>query len=106
MIRILQRFVLWRKNRCLGLGSGRGSNRLGLSGGEDLLRVKGILNVTEFDTPVIIHGVQHVFHPPVRLDVWPDDDHTTRIVFITKNIPKAGLEKSLASFCQAAGKNS
>lgn len=74
--------------------------------GEDLLRVKGILNVTEFDTPMIIHGVQHVFHPPVRLDVWPDDDHTTRIVFITKNIPKAGLEKSLASFCQAAGKNS
>jgi G3E family GTPase len=74
--------------------------------GEDLLRVKGILNVTEFDTPVIIHGVQHVFHPPVRLDAWPDDDHTTRIVFITKNIPKAGLEKSLARFCQAAGNNS
>jgi G3E family GTPase len=74
--------------------------------GEDLLRVKGILNVAEFDTPVIIHGVQHVFHPPIRLDIWPDDDHTTRIVFITKNIPKAGLEKSLASFCQAAGKNS
>ncbi|MDB3953170.1 GTP-binding protein [Alphaproteobacteria bacterium] len=74
--------------------------------GEDLLRVKGILNVAEFETPVIIHGVQHVFHPPIRLDVWPDDDHTTRIVFITKNIPKAGLEKSLESFCQAAGKNS
>ena len=74
--------------------------------GEDLLRVKGILNITEFDTPVIIHGVQHVFHPPVRLEAWPDSDHTTRIVFITKNIPKGGLENSLASFCKAAGRKS
>lgn len=70
--------------------------------GEDLLRVKGIVNVAEYDTPVILHGVQHVFHPPVRLEAWPDEDHSTRIVFITRNIPRAGLEKSLATFCQAA----
>jgi G3E family GTPase len=72
--------------------------------GDDLLRIKGILNVAEFDTPVVIHGVQHVFHPPVRLDAWPDGDHTTRIVFITRNIAKSGLEKSLATFCKASEK--
>ncbi|MDA0656326.1 MAG: GTP-binding protein [Proteobacteria bacterium] len=72
--------------------------------GDDLLRIKGILNVAEFDTPVVIHGVQHVFHPPVRLDAWPDVDRTSRIVFITRNIAKGGLEKSLATFCKASVK--
>ena len=32
--------------------------------GEHVLRVKGILNVEGQSSPVIIHGVQHVFHPP------------------------------------------
>jgi G3E family GTPase len=72
--------------------------------GEDLLRVKGIVNVAEFDTPVVIHGVQHVFHPPVRLEAWPDNDHRTRIVFITRKIPKGGLEAALLRFCEAAEK--
>ena len=36
--------------------------------GEDLLRVKGIINVAGMDRPMVIHGVQHVFHPPEVLD--------------------------------------
>ena len=70
--------------------------------GEDLLRIKGFVNVAEFDTPVVIHGVQHVFPPPVRLESWPDEDRSTRIVFIVRNIAKEGLERSLSTFCQAA----
>ena len=54
--------------------------------GPDLLRVKGIVNVAGRAGPVVIHGVQHVFHPPVELARWPDDDRRTRIVFITRNI--------------------
>jgi G3E family GTPase len=34
------------------------------------------------DQPVVIHGVQHVFHPPTSLPAWPDDDRRTRLVFI------------------------
>ncbi len=55
--------------------------------GPCLLRVKGIVALADdLARPVVIHGVQHVFHPPVRLDAWPDSDHSTRIVFILKDM--------------------
>lgn len=64
--------------------------------GADLLRVKGILNLAEApERPMVIHGVQHLFHPPVRLDAWPSDDHDTRIVFITRDIERAEIERLL-----------
>ncbi|MBR0828206.1 GTP-binding protein [Bradyrhizobium manausense] len=56
--------------------------------GEDLLRVKGILNLRDEATPVAIHGVHHVFHPPVALAKWPDADRRSRIVFITRGIAR------------------
>jgi len=52
--------------------------------GPDLLRVKGIVNVD--GRPVVVQGVQHIFHPPVALDRWPSADTGTRLVFITRNI--------------------
>jgi G3E family GTPase len=60
--------------------------------GPDMLRVKGIMNID--GKPVVIQGVQHIFHPPVTLDTWPTDDHESRMVFITKNM-EAELIKSL-----------
>ena len=63
------------------------------SKGADLLRVKAILNILEKpETPVVIHGVQHIFHDPVWLDSWPDMDRRSKIVFITRDIPKATVE--------------
>ncbi len=52
--------------------------------GPDLLRVKGIVNVE--GRPVVVQGVQHLFHPPIELDRWPSDDTDTRLVFITRHI--------------------
>lgn len=67
--------------------------------GDDLLRVKGLVGVSEHpDRPIVVHGVQHVFHPPVVLDRWPSDDRRTRIVFITRNIEKATIEDTLRVF--------
>ncbi len=67
--------------------------------GADLLRMKGIVQIAEEpDRPVVIHGVQHVFHPPVRLDAWPGGDRRTRIVFITRDIPKTQIEGLLKAF--------
>jgi G3E family GTPase len=63
--------------------------------GRDLLRMKGLVNVSGLPGPVVVHGVQHVIHPPVRLPAWPDADQRTRIVFITQNIPQAALQNSL-----------
>lgn len=56
--------------------------------GEDLLRVKGILNLRDEPAPIVIHGVHHVFHPPVALGGWPDSDRRSRIVFITRGIAR------------------
>jgi G3E family GTPase len=77
--------------------------RLRRGAGPDLLRVKGILNLIGQDAPVAIHGVHHVFHPPVVLDDWPDDDRRSRIVFITRGIARADLEASFAQHVVAPG---
>lgn len=75
--------------------------------GADLLRVKGIVCLAEEpDRPVVIHGVQHVFHPPVRLEKWPDDDRRTRIVFITRDIPRRHLEELLRAFTETRTRES
>ncbi|MES2189493.1 MAG: GTP-binding protein [Pseudomonadota bacterium] len=67
--------------------------------GDDLLRVKGIVNVIEHPgRPVVIHGVQHVFHPPVFLDQWPGSDHRTRLVFITRDIDREDIDATLQVF--------
>jgi G3E family GTPase len=68
--------------------------RLRRSRGENLLRVKGILNLAGEAAPVAIHGVHHVFHPPVLLNSWVDDDRRSRIVFITRGLARAEVEES------------
>ena len=53
--------------------------------GAKLLRLKGLVDVVESPgRPAMIHGVQHVFHPPAFLDAWPDEDRGTRIVVIAQ----------------------
>ena len=66
--------------------------------GPDLLRVKGILNVAELKGPIVIHGVQHIFHPPVMLKAWPGKDRRSRIVFITRGLDEAMLRDTLDLF--------
>jgi G3E family GTPase len=67
--------------------------------GDDVLRVKGILQVQGSGAPVFLNAVQHVVHPPQHLDRWPTDDHRSRIVFITRGIDHARLRRSLEAFC-------
>ena len=67
--------------------------------GEALLRFKGLIPIAErLDTPIVVHGVQHVFHPPRELAVWPSADRHTRLVFITRGIPCALIENTLSKF--------
>ena len=70
--------------------------------GERVLRVKGILDVAGGTTPVVVHGVQHVIHPPAHMEAWPDDDRRTRIVFITQGLSRERIEASLATFNRLA----
>jgi G3E family GTPase len=70
--------------------------------GDRLLRLKGIVQLAEMpDTPVVVHGVQHVFHPPARLERWPDDDRRTRLVFITRDLPERTVAELFAAFIGA-----
>ncbi len=70
--------------------------------GENLLRVKGIVNARDMERPLAVHGVQHVFHPPAPLPAWPDADHRTRIVFITRDLARAAIEELLAGILAEA----
>ena len=54
--------------------------------------MKGILNLRDEAAPVVIHGVHHVFHPPVALSAWPDADRRSRIVFITRGIAREEVD--------------
>jgi G3E family GTPase len=65
--------------------------RLRETHGEGLLRVKGILDLDGQTGPVVIHGVRHVFHSPVRLDAWPDSDRRSRLVLITRGLDREAL---------------
>jgi G3E family GTPase len=69
--------------------------------GPDLLRVKGIVNVE--GQPVIVQGVQHIFHPPVTLDRWPSEDRRSRLVFITRNIEAQTIRNLMEAVAQVAG---
>jgi G3E family GTPase len=71
--------------------------------GPNLLRLKGIVKIAEDpERPVVIHGVQHVFHPPTQLDAWPDEDHRTRMVFIVRDIAPKTISGLLDAFLGAA----
>jgi G3E family GTPase len=65
--------------------------------GEDVLRVKGLLDVGEAG-PVVLNGVQHIIHPPEHLGEWPDEDRRSRIIFITRRVHPKELLDSLLAF--------
>ena len=63
--------------------------------GPDLLRMKAILHIQGFPGPMVIHGVQHLFHPAAFLTQWPNADRQSKLVFITRNIPRELLAQSV-----------
>lgn len=63
--------------------------------GNDILRLKALLNIQGRNGPVVVQGVQHLLHPPSELATWPDGDRRSRIVVIGRDLPAAGLRASL-----------
>ena len=70
--------------------------------GPDLLRIKGLLNLAGSRGPVVFQAVQHLIHPPVELAAWPDKDHGSRVVFITRGVSERQVE-DLFKACRALG---
>lgn len=75
--------------------------------GEKLLRVKGLVQLVERpDEPLVVHGAQHVFHPPQRLARWPSADRRSRLVFIVHGIERAEIERTFRKFAHPSKESS
>ena len=90
-------FVIEHDKPIEWLGFARAMETLIALRGADLLRVKGILDVAGCRGPVVVQYVQHLAHPPVELETWPDKNHNSRIVFITRNIPQQSIRDLFAA---------
>ena len=68
--------------------------------GAQLLRMKGIVAVSDDpERPVVLHGVQTLFHPPVRLPAWPKGgDRRTRLVLITRDMSESFVRDLFDAF--------
>lgn len=67
--------------------------------GDKILRMKGIVQLADDpERPVVFHVVQHLMHPPARLEAWPDSDRRSRIVCITKDLPPQTVRKMFDAF--------
>lgn len=77
--------------------------RLILTYGGALLRMKGILHLQAQDRPVAIHGVGHLLHPPMPLAAWPDGDpRNSRLMFITRDLPRGAVEAGMPVLVKAS----
>lgn len=65
--------------------------------GESILRVKGILNLEGHDRPQVLHIVQHVVYPLLKLESWPTEDRSSALIFIVHDLDPGHIYKVLAS---------
>ena len=68
--------------------------------GEKLLRMKAVVALSDDpDRPLVLHGVQTIFHPPQRLNAWPaGSDRRTRMVLITQGLSEEFVSDVFAAF--------
>ena len=67
--------------------------------GDKILRIKGIVQLEdEPERPVVLHVVQHLMHPPARLEGWPDEDRRSRLVCVTKDLPPEMVRRMFDAF--------
>ncbi|UPY35296.1 GTP-binding protein [Sediminicoccus sp. KRV36] len=76
---------------------------MAMTQGSHMLRMKAVLNLQGQRGPVVMHGVQHSFHPPRMLESWPaGDDRSSRLVFILRDLDPRVVEDGLRAFLDAA----
>ncbi|ADB50461.1 CobW family GTP-binding protein [Conexibacter woesei] len=74
--------------------------------GNDILRVKGLLDVGGAG-PLVLNGVRHVVHGPQHLPEWPvGHDRASQLVFITRRVARDEIEASLRAFLRRYGRAS
>jgi G3E family GTPase len=77
--------------------------RLAAERGEDLLRLKGLVEFADRPgTPMLINAVQHTLYLPEILPEWPDEDRRSRMVVITSDMRR---EELLEHFAEAGAES-
>ena len=89
----IRAFCLYHEEPVSTAGLTMWLSMLGTLRGANLLRVKGLLNVE--GRPVAVHAVQTLIHEPLMLDDWPDEERRSRLVFITRDMARSEVEKTL-----------
>ena len=73
--------------------------------GPNLLRMKGIVKLADDPSrPLVLHAVQALMSEPVRLQAWPEGARQeTRLVVITRNMPKGFVAELFSAFAGEPG---
>lgn len=72
--------------------------------GPKLLRLKGVVAMADDpERPMLIHAVQSVADPPVRLERWPSRDRRTRLVVIAQGEVRQTIEGFWTALTNASG---
>jgi G3E family GTPase len=67
--------------------------------GDKILRMKGIVQLADDpERPVVLHVVQHLMHPPARLEAWPDQDRRSRLICVTKDLAPEMVRRMFDAF--------
>ncbi|MET3589099.1 G3E family GTPase [Bartonella silvatica] len=67
--------------------------------GTKLLRIKAIIALNDDpQRPLVLHGVQTFFHPPIRLSAWPKGITQTRFIIIADDVEKEEIQKLFNAF--------
>ena len=69
--------------------------------GDRILRVKALLDLAAWPTPVVLNGVHHLIHPPIHLPAWPEGPRASQLVVIAQNLDAVAIESSLLTFLAA-----
>jgi G3E family GTPase len=65
--------------------------------GERVLRVKGIVHLSDQRQPFAVHAAGHLVHPPMPLQAPRVDDGLSRLMFITSGLGRNVVIDALAA---------
>ena len=63
--------------------------------GKNLLRLKGIIHAADISDPIAIHAVHFTPYPPAPLEGWTEENPSSRIVIIGKDLDELSVRKAL-----------
>lgn len=63
-----------------------------------ILRLKGLLNISGKTGPVVVQAVQNMLYPPIELVEWPGAERRSMIVFISCDLSPRAITTSLYQF--------